>query len=237
MRVYNRRRFGLKPPEVWPLISIDVPVFSHRAWLRSGSTDLSMLRQIVLDREYAPLEHLELKTIIDCGAYAGYSSSFFLSRFPGARIVAVEPDPDNIEMCRRNVDQYGERIRVIRGAVWSHNAMVELQRGDSGEWSTSVRPAEAPGSEPIQAIDVPTVIEAIGGVSVDLLKIDIEGAEVEVFGASDTRWINSVRNIAIELHGPQCREAFLAAMQPYDYELLESGELTICRNIRTQRAA
>jgi FkbM family methyltransferase len=195
-----------------------------------------MLRQIVLDREYAPLEHLDLKRIIDCGAYAGYSSSFFLSRFPRAHVVAIEPDPGNAEMCRRNIARYGERVRFIRAAVWSHNCDVEVQRGTTGEWSTTVKPALQPDPNLIRAIDVPSAIEAAGGAPVDLLKIDIEGAETEVFGARNTSWIESVRNIAIELHGAECQRAFLNAMKPFDYELLRSGELTICRNIRKRPA-
>jgi hypothetical protein len=41
-----------------------------------------------------------------------------------------------------------------------------------------------------------------------------------------------VRNICIELHGPDCREVFLRALETFEYDLEYSGELTICRNLR-----
>jgi hypothetical protein len=44
----------------------------------------------------------------------------------------------------------------------------------------------------------------------------------------------STRNLAIELHGPDCEQVFLRALAGYDYQVQQSGELTICRNIRAR---
>jgi hypothetical protein len=70
---------------------------------------------------------------------------------------------------------------------------------------------------------------------VDLLKIDIEGSEAELF-AHNTGWLSRARNICIELHGGQCREIFFNALSGFDYELVEAGESTLCLNIRSRTA-
>lgn len=66
---------------------------------------------------------------------------------------------------------------------------------------------------------------------IDLLKIDIEGAELELFRAP-ADWLNDVSSIVIELHGAECEKVFFKALKGYQYELGSSGELTICKNMR-----
>ncbi len=79
---------------------------------------------------------------------------------------------------------------------------------------------------------MPSLLRLTPDGRVDLLKIDIEGAEVELFRDGSTAWLAQVRNIVIELHGGECELAFFRALAPYRYELSRSGELTFCRNIR-----
>jgi hypothetical protein len=67
---------------------------------------------------------------------------------------------------------------------------------------------------------------------IDLLKVDIEGGELELF-SGNTNWLTSVRNICIELHSADCERVFFDALKGFSYDLDRSGELTICRNIRS----
>jgi hypothetical protein len=76
-----------------------------------------------------------------------------------------------------------------------------------------------------------SLIDRFGGGDIDLLKVNIEGAELAVFGADAIRWLPRIRNICIELHNPECQEVFFRALADFNYELEYSGELTICRNI------
>ena len=63
-----------------------------------------------------------------------------------------------------------------------------------------------------------------------------ERSEIELFGRNFSAWLPRVSNICIELHGPDCREAFLSALAGYEYTLESSLELTICRNLRRSGA-
>ena len=82
-----------------------------------------------------------------------------------------------------------------------------------------------------------SLIELGGAEAADLLKVDIERAELEIFGETAKAWLPRVRNICIELHGPDCEEAFFSALADFDYELDHAGELTICRNIQPKTEA
>ncbi len=206
-------------------------------YLRTGNSDREVLRQIFIEREYEPLNPPEsVEYIIDCGANVGYSSVYFLNRYPRARVVAVEPDPDNAAICRKNLAPYGDRAELIVGAVWSHPATLTLVRGayrDGQAWTTQVRPINperdrADGG--LNAFDIPALILRLGCTRVDILKMDIERSEAVVF-RDPAHWLGRIRNIAIELHDTECEEIFFSAMQQCRFDLKRSGELTICRDI------
>lgn len=228
--VWNRRvaRFPVKP------------VFrgSRRARLpalrvRGGTSDCDVLRQIFIEQEYRLFDAESVRTIVDCGAYAGFSSAYFLTTYPDAQVFAIEPDPANVALCRQNLAPFGSRARVIQAAVWSSNRPLELRHDwlDGREWSSRVTEQAAAGGDAIRGIDLPTTITQTGWERIDLIKMDIEGAEIDVFGGP-VEWLSRVRNLAIELHGPECEAVFFKALEPYRYERLRSGELTVCRNVR-----
>jgi len=175
--------------------------------------------------------------VLDLGANVGYSSAYFLSRFPDSRVVAVEPDDRNIIVCRENLKPYGDRAILLHAAVWAERTELCVSKGtfgDGREWATQVVQPRGGANGDVQGWDVGSLIDMGGSASVDLLKVDIERAELAVFGQSAQEWIPRVRNICIELHGPDCEKAFFDALSGFDYELGHSGELTMCRNIRAK---
>lgn len=70
------------------------------------------------------------------------------------------------------------------------------------------------------------------GAGVDLLKLDVEGGEREIFGPNSQEWLPSIANIVIELHGPECEARFFEALQPYDYDQTHRDSVYVCRNLR-----
>ena len=201
-----------------------------------GSSDINVFNQIFIRQEYSSLRNLEnVLTVLDLGANVGYSSACFLSCFPNSRVVAVEPDERNVEVCRVNLEPYGDRVQLLHGAVWSECTTLCLARGafsDGREWATQVVWPTDGNAGSVQAWDVGALIEIAGAEQVELLKVDIERAELAVFGDTARKWLPKVRNICIELHGPDCEEAFFSALADFDYELEHSDELTICKNMR-----
>jgi FkbM family methyltransferase len=231
---YNRVAPKLRAPAWWPTIPLKVPGCPTTLYLRTGTSDYAVLRQVFVERQYAPLDHVAAKFVIDCGAYVGYSAVYFINRFPQAVVVAVEPSPENAALCRRNLLPYYERAHVICAAVWGRPGPLRLIRGaygDGREWANQVAPATALTEADVEGIDVPSLIRLGGLEVVDVLKIDIERSELDLFRNGTERWLPFVRNVAIELHDHDCERAFFDALEPYETETLRSGELTICRSI------
>jgi FkbM family methyltransferase len=197
----------------------------------AGHSDYDVLHQIFVMREYQALHNLvEPRLILDCGANVGYSSIYFLNRFPSARVIAVEPDPHNFAVCVSNLKPYGNRAQVIHGAIWPHKAPINLVPAVKG-WASRVEHAPLSGSTQVSGFDMPTLLALAGNQAVDLLKIDIERSEIPLFRDAPTTWLDSVKNIVIELHDEECRDVFFAGLAEYDYDLSYFGELTFCRNL------
>jgi FkbM family methyltransferase len=219
-----------------------IPGYAHPLFIRGGqSSDAIALYEVLVTQEYAIGAKLDSPAfIIDGGANVGMASLYFLNRYPASRVVAVEPDDTNLELCRMNLAPYGSRVTLIHGAIWKSGGRLTLEAGLQ-EWVSRVRDDQS-GS--VEALTMGSLI-ALGDGKVDLLKLDIEGSELEVFGPEAQEWLPKVRNIAIELHGEDRKDRFFAALHGYQYDLSlhrtwtdpnagSSGScyLAICQNLR-----
>lgn len=202
-------------------------------WARPGTSDIDVFCQIFRDREYECLDEVTAPSlIVDCGANVGFASAYFLSRFPDATVIAIEPDPDNFAALKANVRQFGSRCKLINRGVWSSTVglvMDDSSWGDGREWARTVRPVR-PGEVPqMSAIDIATILKESGQQRISILKVDIEGAELEVFREGAHDWLSLVDNLVIELHGAEHERVFRNAIADQGFEVSTSYELTVCR--------
>lgn len=220
------RQIVLKPPDLlYPVIVGMDPV-----------SDEYVFDQIFVRHEYALVSDRlkDQRLILDLGANVGYASAFLACRYPEARIVAVEPDPRNFELCCLNLKPYGDRIKVLKGAVWSRCSKLALSHKLGEGMATQVVAAEHESDAEVMAWDITTLLDMAQAEIADLVKIDIEGSEAELFAVDAGRWLPRVRNICIELHDQRCRDIFFEALAGFDYELVEMGESTMCLNLRAR---
>ena len=217
-------------------LSLHLRNYQNQVYFRHNTSDTKVLYQVFFEQQYACISNLELpKLIVDCGANVGYASLYFLNKYPHTHIIAVEPDLENFKICEKNLEFYQERISLIHSGIWSHSTGLAISKGDFGdcrEWAIQVKEVDDDRKADIYAIDIYSLLENSRFTSIDLLKMDVEGAETTIFSRNYDKWLSKVKNIAIELHGEECRKKFFQALSAYKYELSEFGELTICKNIR-----
>jgi FkbM family methyltransferase len=180
------------------------------------------------------------RAILDLGANVGYTSAFFLSRYPGARVVAVEPDRGNYEVCCHNLAPFGARAKVIHGAAWPEPAKLEVVKGsyrDGRDWTTQVKSATGTRKDLplIEGYSISSLITSCGVPEIDLLKIDIERSEIELFSRNTEGWLPRVRNLCIELHDGDCEDVFFRALEGYSYTKSKQGDLTVCQNLKLRQ--
>lgn len=135
--------------------------------------------------------------IIDCGSNIGLSILFFKRCFPAARIIGFEPDPGLFELLQANLNQFGlTDVEVHQKAVLDvpQSVTFSSQGGSSGHLDDN-REGANQVSIPVEAVALhPFITEPV-----DLLKIDIEGAEFRVL-TSLTSHLHLVRRLFVEYH-------------------------------------
>lgn len=225
--VWNRVSTAATPYRLYSKYST-VPL-----WLRPHTSDIDVFDQIFRYREYRCLDDLpDAELIIDCGANVGFSSAYFLSRFPRSKVVAVEPDPENFAAMERNLAPFAERVTALCTGVWSSECGLVLCTdgfGDDREWARTVRAAHHDEKPMMAATDIGTLFKTGSSCRISILKIDIEGSELEVFSSGSTEWLEYVDNIVIELHGKECERVFMDAIAGRGFEISRCDELTVCK--------
>lgn len=194
--------------------------------LRVDTSDFCAYKDVLVcrDRAYDPeLPGFEPKVIVDAGAQIGMASILLARKYPSAKIIAVEPEPSNFAALVQNTAFYNN-ILPVQAALWKADGEVRL--GVSRAHPKGAFEVVESGIERVRAVSMETLMRETGISSIDLLKVDIEGAEREVFEAAP--WINRVRVIAIELHDrikPGCRSSVERAAR--NFHALEKGEITM----------
>lgn len=142
----------------------------------------------------------EIRTIVDVGANAGQSAIRFRAAFPEARIVSLEPIQATFdELVRRTA---GLDIQCHRLAAGSSDSVSTMYLTPFSETSSLMRPAddELRGMEQVEVVTLDGFLRDSGIDTVDLLKIDAEGYDLEVLkGASGVLSSGRVRFVTVEV--------------------------------------
>lgn len=181
--------------------------FRAKISLRERGTDCSTFREVVLNEIYemivGKIENCEYA--LDLGGNIGLTSLYISSRYPNARILTVEPSPENQAMLATNlaVLVQGGRCQVCEGAAWSADELLDLGTTPEGGGFDAIQVTEHTStstSRMVKGYTIPSLMKLAGFPRIDILKIDIEGAEEALF-KGDCAWLEKVNGIAIEFHG------------------------------------
>ncbi len=167
--------------------------------LRRHSTDLIVFHQIFLWRELAFDVSGVPSVIVDLGGYTGLSAVFFALRYPGTRIIVVEPSTENLQVLRSNVSGY-HRIEVVNAAVMGQSGTASILETSAPEHSFRFVASQESVVGGVRAVTIDELISDYGLDSIDILKMDIEGAEFDVFAHGGLDWLRLVACMAIEVH-------------------------------------
>jgi FkbM family methyltransferase len=200
---------------------------------RANTSDRTVFWQIFVERNYDALVlNHQPEVIFDCGAYVGYSTAYFLSRYPEATVIAVEPDPDNYAILKQNTAPFGQRVVTLNSAIWSEDGRLKLIRKVS-KWTTCVeanKPEEFLDDQSgIDGVNLETLLRRYNLSHIDILKVDIEGAEKHVFSINYQTWLDKVDVIMIELHGKEARDIFFRSLSDLPFNFSGFGEVTIAQ--------
>lgn len=180
---------------------VKVPGYVQPVWLRPGTSDVQVfernfLQEALNGREYpqdGPLSARanamgEKAVIVDGGANIGLSALWFARKYPLARIYAVEPDAENMELLRRNTASY-PNIVPIQAGLWDRRTTVQILNPDADPYALRICDAsdvQADGS--INALTINDLMEQARTDELLIVKLLIQGAEKAVF-SGNVEWL------------------------------------------------
>ncbi len=214
-----------------------------RVSIRGGtSSDVMVVSQVFYNKEYEPVvqeitkwqQQNKIAFIIDAGANAGYTTCYLKAFFPAATVVAIEPDSDNAKQIRKNFLQNNfSDLTLIEGGLWPKDSWLELKNDfrDGKDWSFYV--VESNVETNLKGYSFDSLLKQFDRSTIDLLKIDIEGGEKELFShpAMMDTVLQKTKFLAIEIHDETgIRDTIYEALKRNGFEWFNQGELTIATN-------
>jgi FkbM family methyltransferase len=196
----------------------------RRMIVRKGTSDAAVFKQVFLQRQYDAEPETEPKIIIDAGANVGYASIFFARKFPLSRIIAIEPEENNFTVLQKNVKNF-PNIEILRAALWDKEEEINVVDRGYGEWGFMAEKSEGMRGA-VPGITVDELMKKFALEEIDILKMDIEGSEKEVF-SGDCSWLSRTKMLIIELHERMrsgVNAAFFLAIAPYNFKITQEKD-------------
>jgi FkbM family methyltransferase len=184
--------------EILKRTNVSIPGLAYPVHLREHTSDVKVFHEVFLFQSYL-LDIDAPATILDGGANIGLGSLYFASLYHNALIIAVEPDEGKFSMLKKNTANY-PNIRVVKTALWPTSSFLKIQDAKSSEWAFQVVETNANDSGVFSGTSIAQIMSEFGLSKLDLLKLDIEGSEYDLFKSGYETWIDKVQHIVVEVH-------------------------------------
>jgi len=146
---------------------------------------------------YSPKGEISILSVVDLGANIGTETIRFATLYPKAKVYSVEANKENYERLKKNTINRSN-VTPIFGAIWSSDNKLKLVSSsyDSQAWYVE----ETNEAEyDMEGISLNKILSDHSIDSIDILKVDIEGAELELFGSTANIWISKVNCFIVEV--------------------------------------
>ena len=113
-----------------------------------------------------------------------------------------------------------KQVEMLHSGIWNKDTYLKVKDAGLGEWGMMVEESMKSDPGSFKAVTITSLMKTYNINEIDILKLNIEGAEKELFSDGYEEWLNKVKIIIIELHDtirPGCSESFFKAITPYNF--------------------
>ncbi|MHB1421797.1 MAG: FkbM family methyltransferase [Gemmataceae bacterium] len=218
----NENRLGDAP------MSVSLKNLKYPILVRPGTQDADTVIDNVIREEYGRTPFTkDPEWMIDAGAYIGDTAAYFLSKYPKLKVIALEPNPSSHEIASQNLKPYGDRVILLKKGLFSE---VRNQNFGGLGTSASITGASINGSESeIECVTIPSLLEQYSIPHLDILKMDIEGAEEPIFASNPEKWLDRTGLVIIEIHGSKCQELISRVLKENRFSMTRYRSIWYCK--------
>jgi len=191
---------------------------------RPDATDISVVWEVFRSDEYAVRGKWPFSSVVDCGANVGMFLGWLVSSagFAVTKYVGIEADKSSFTVLQQQLSSLdcGSGYSIMNAAVWEYDGEVCFE-SSGPSWGRHVVES---GGNAIPALTVESILDRSGMRQCDLLKMDIEGGELNVLPTIG-KWGNRVRAIVAELHNGADFSWFASIVEPAGFTAYPAGKL------------
>lgn len=165
------------------------------------------------------------KVIVDLGAHVGFTSIYYSLIYESAIIFSIEASKKNYEFLSYNTKSF-ENIYTLQKVIYSKEGYVKFNEDNVFSYNNKINDS----GKPTECITMNALMKYFEIEKIDLLKIDIEGAEAEILNTNNN-WLNKVDNIIIELHRPYNIKELEKDLNKFGFEVKSPAEDKNIKNI------
>ena len=205
------------------LHSVSLRNLKYPIQLRQGTQDAHAVINNVIREEYGRFRLTkEPEWMIDAGAYIGDTAAYFLSRFPSLKVIALEPNPPTYEVAKQNLKPYGERAILQNVGLFSAEKVVNFAGDGTGASISKF-------GNKIQCTTILSILERYSISRLDILKMDIEGAEESVFLSEPYALLSRIDLLLIEIHSKSIESLISRVLYESHFSMKKHRSIWYCR--------
>ncbi|GEP50669.1 hypothetical protein FNO01nite_13410 [Flavobacterium noncentrifugens] len=209
--------------------TIVLPKLNRKIYLRPNSKDAETFEEIFLSHLYDIRLPIIPETIVDAGANVGFATLFFKIKYPDASIVAIEIETKNADAFRKNTTGF-DNVTLHQQALYNKKSYFSIADPYKATNSFQIRKADSPENSDIDSVTLDEIISEKKWDTIDILKIDIEGAEKQLFEKNYENWLPKIKIIMIETHDRMvsgCSFTVMHTISKYNFILYTTTEGTL----------
>ena len=194
-------------------------------FFRPATSDIGILQQVFIDRDYEYDLGFTPDLLVDGGAHCGFASLYFLNKFPDMNVIAIEPEESNFSILKKNL-RSNENVKLINKPLASKSKSLSLSNPHAK--NPSFQYAEHKSGSGQEATTIMQILDKYkNSYEYSILKLDIEGAEKEIFNDNPEDLFDKFDTIFVEPHDwiyPNTEEIIVSLARENKKEIEWIGE-------------
>ncbi len=200
--------------------------------MRNNPYDYATFEEVILREAYnIPINFIPY-SIIDGGGNIGLTAAYFATKYPQASIVSLEPDKDNFNLLQQNTKAY-KNVKAINKGIWNKQTDLVISNVGMGNNGFTVDEANENSFSVIPSLCIADIMQIMNWEHIDLLKLDVEGSEKEIFSGNYENWLPKTKVLIVEIHDRMkkgCSKAVFSAINNYNFSFSLIGENLVFTN-------
>lgn len=208
---------------------IYLPFLGRTIYFRKKTKDKETFKEIFNKNIYNIKLPIIPNLIIDAGSNTGFTSLFFKLKYPEVKIVALEIETENVKMIRKNLKKFKD-IDIIQKGLFNKKAFFKIEDPYKATNSFVIKEVNPNENYDIESITIDEILTSKKIETIDILKIDIEGAEKDLFEKNYENWLPKIKIIMVETHDrmiPKCSYSVMKSLNEYNFILYTTTEDTL----------